>query len=108
MGDLMDKKAVDAARNEYDRAAECASIIRTSPDFLAIQSAWKSFLTSHHRVYSSKSPKSYAWWGRTVCQRRRDALLRYLFHARNADEHTMLIGFVDKIVMPQIHLTQHQ
>jgi hypothetical protein len=90
----MDKKAVDAGRKEYGRAAECVSIIRTSPDFLAIESAWKSFLTSHYRVFtkldsSLKSPKSYAWWGRKVHQRRRDALLRYLFHARNADEHTI-------------------
>jgi hypothetical protein len=94
IGDLMDKKAVEAARKEYDRAAECVTIIGTSSDFLAIQRAWKSFLTSHHRVFtkldsSSKSPKNYDWWGRKVCQRRRDALLRYLFHARNADEHTI-------------------
>jgi hypothetical protein len=92
IGDLMDKKAVEAARKEYDRAAECVSIIRTLPDFLAIQSAWKSFLTSVFTKLDrgSKSPKkSYVWFGHKVCQRRKDALLRYLFHARNADEHTI-------------------
>lgn len=95
IGDLMDKKAVEAARKEYDRTAEYVSIITTSPDFLAIRSAWKAFLTSHHRVFtklelgSKSAKKSYAWWGHKVCQRRKDALLRYLFHARNADEHTI-------------------
>jgi hypothetical protein len=91
----MDKKAVDAARKEYDRAAECVSIIRTSPDFASVESAWSAFLVANGRVFtkleqgSKSSSKSHAWWGHKLCQRRKDALLRYLFHARNADEHTI-------------------
>ena len=91
----MDKKAVDAARKEYDRAAECVSIIRTSPDFASVESAWSAFLVASGRMFtkleqgSKSSSKSQAWWGHKLCQRRKDALLRYLFHARNADEHTI-------------------
>src|ERR1700730_9651435 len=91
----MDKKAVDAARKEYDRAAECVSIIRTSPDFASVESAWSAFLVANGRVFtkleqgSKSSSKSQAWWGHKLGQRRKDTLLRYLFHARNADEHTI-------------------
>jgi hypothetical protein len=91
----MDKKAVDAAQKEYARAAKCANIIRTSANFEEVLVAWTSFLTAHHRVFtkleqgSKSSRKSRAWWGRKLCQRRKDALLCYLFHARNADEHTV-------------------
>jgi hypothetical protein len=97
----MDKKAVDAARKEYDRAAECVSIIRTSPDFASIEDAWSAFLVANGRVFaklkkgSESSSKSRAWWGRKKCQRRKDALLCYLWHARNADEHT-----IEKITGP--------
>jgi hypothetical protein len=72
----MDKKAVDSARKEYDRAAECVSIISTSPDFASVESAWSAFLVANGRVFaklkqgSKSSSKSRAWWGRKVCQRR--------------------------------------
>jgi hypothetical protein len=92
---LMDKKAVDAARKEYDRAVEQAIIIRESSDFASIQSAWSAFLVANGRVFtkleqgSKSSSKSRAWWGRKLGQRRKDALLCYLWHARNTDEHTI-------------------
>jgi hypothetical protein len=98
----MDKEAVNAARKEYDRAAECVSIIRTSPDFASVESAWSAFLVADGRIFtkleqgSKSSTKSQAWWGQKLCQRRKDALLRYLFHARNADEHT-----IEKIAGPE-------
>jgi hypothetical protein len=91
----MDKKAVDAAGKEYARAAEYVSIIRTSPDFASVEKAWSTFLVTNGRVFtkleqgSKSSSKSVAWWREKLCQRRRDALLCYLWHARNADEHTI-------------------
>ena len=36
------------------------------------------------------SPRSGAWFGQKVHQRRSDPLLYYIWHARNADEHTLL------------------
>jgi hypothetical protein len=91
----MNKKAVNAARKEYDRAAEYISIIRTSPDFASVQNAWSKFLGANNRVFkkleqgSKSSIKSHAWFERKTCQRRKDGLLCYLWHARNADEHTI-------------------
>jgi len=35
------------------------------------------------------SSKSKVWWGNKLHERRTDPLLRYLWHARNADEHTL-------------------
>jgi hypothetical protein len=91
----MDKKAVEAARIEYQRAFQNAETIRTSNDFDTIQSAWSSFLVSSGRIYtkleqgSKTANKSKTWWGEKLHFRRTDSLLCYLWHARNADEHTL-------------------
>jgi hypothetical protein len=38
---------------------------------------------------SKCSAKSQRWWSKKVYQRRTDPLLCYIWHARNADEHTI-------------------
>jgi hypothetical protein len=91
----MDKKAVDVARTEYTRAVENAALIRTANDFAKIENAWAAFLVAAGRVYtkleqgSKISAKSKAWWGKKLHERRTDPLLCYVWHARNADEHTL-------------------
>lgn len=91
----MNKKAIDLARIEYQRAAQSVGVIQTSNDFDAIESAWASFLVAAGRIYtkleqgSKASGKGISWWGQRVHQRRTDPLLRYLQHARNVDEHTL-------------------
>jgi len=91
----MDKRAVDAARTEYGRAVESAAAVATAIDFQVLEKNWTAFLVAAGRVFTKLeqgakvAPKSKAWWGKQVHQRRTDPLLAYLWHARNADEHTL-------------------
>jgi hypothetical protein len=91
----LDKVAIDAARTEYTRAAESLAAVATTNDFPTLERHWASFLVSAGRVFTKLEQgakvrsKSNAWWGSKVHQRRTDPLLCYLWHARNADEHTL-------------------
>jgi hypothetical protein len=95
----MDKEALIAARKEYDRAEEfnkkLFKAVGNKDHFNEFQNAWSSLLLSIGRIYtkleqgSKSSPKSRAWWARKLYERRHDELLCYLWHARNAEEHTL-------------------
>jgi hypothetical protein len=91
----LDQKAIDAARTEYTRAVDSLAVVATTNDFPTLEKHWASFLVSAGRVFTKLeqgtkvSSKSKAWWGKQLHQRRTDPLLRYLWHARNADEHTL-------------------
>jgi hypothetical protein len=94
----MNRKAVEAARIEFNRARdniEALATLKPAADFEEIQTRWVAFLSSADRIFnklkegSQASPKSKHWYGTKVHQRRTDPLLCYLQHARNADEHTL-------------------
>jgi hypothetical protein len=91
----MDRTAIDAARTEYTRARESLVVVATTNDFTALEKHWASFLVSAGRVFTKLEQgakvcnKSKVWWGNKLHERRTDPLLRYLWHARNADEHTL-------------------
>jgi hypothetical protein len=91
----VDKAAIDAARTERGRAADSLAVVATTNDFPTLEKHWASFLVSAGRVFTKLeqgaklSSKGKAWWGNQLHQRRTDPLLRYLWHARNADEHTL-------------------
>jgi hypothetical protein len=91
----MQKKAIDAAKSEWERAEEFADVVAKSDSFPEVEAAWKSFLIHSKRVSTKLEQgaktdgKSNAWWGRKVHERKTDPLLCYLWHSRNADEHTL-------------------
>jgi hypothetical protein len=91
----LDKAAIDAACTEYARAAESLAVVATTNNFATLEKNWASFLVSAGRIFTKLeqgakvSGKSRAWWGKQLHQRRTDPLLGYLWHARNADEHTL-------------------
>jgi hypothetical protein len=91
----MKKKAVEAARIEYNRTAESLANLMASNDFASIEKHWIAFLGSAGRIFnklahgSLESGKSGAWFGRKKHERRIDPLLSYVWHARNAEEHTI-------------------
>jgi hypothetical protein len=91
----MDKKAIDAARTEYIRASDSLGKVATTKDFSTLETHWASFLVSAGRIFTKLeqgakgSSKSRVWWDKQLQQRRTDPLLRYLWQARNADEHTL-------------------
>ena len=69
--------------------------MKASNDFSAVERHWTAFLVSAGRVFTKleqgakTNGKSSAWFGRKINERRTDPLLCYLWHARNADEHTL-------------------
>jgi hypothetical protein len=89
------QKAVEAAQAEFDRAAISLDDLAAASDFGEVERHWAAFLVSAGRIYSKleqgakTSGISQAWMGQRIHQRRTDALLSYLWHARNADEHTV-------------------
>jgi hypothetical protein len=91
----MDRKAVDAARIEFDRAFQSITDLGSATHLAEIERHWSAFLVAAGRVYTKLEqgakahPRSYAWWSQKVNERRQDPLLSYLWHARNADEHTL-------------------
>jgi hypothetical protein len=89
----MDKKAVDAARVEFNRATDSIDALGASNSFEEIQTHWTAFLTAAGRVFTKleqgSKAKSANWFGTKIHQRRTDPLLCYIWHARNADEHTL-------------------
>ena len=48
----MDKKAINAARIEYTRAAESLEVVATTNDFPTLEKHWASLLVSAGRVFT--------------------------------------------------------
>lgn len=75
------------------------------PPYLArfkfASAAWSDVLTAGNRVFAkleqgAKTGPDAGWFGQVRSQRRSDPLLRYMQHARNADEHGLRP--IDRIV----------
>jgi hypothetical protein len=94
----MNRKAVEAARIEFNRARDNIEALATrkpATDFEEIQTRWAAFLSAADRMFNKlkegaqASPQGKHWYGTKVHQRRTNPMLCYLQHARNADEHTL-------------------
>lgn len=89
----MDRKAVEAARIEFDHARQNLDEMKASNTYPEVRRHWAAFLVSTGRVFTKleqgakSNSKSIAWFGRIKHRRRTDQLLSYVWHARNADEH---------------------
>jgi hypothetical protein len=91
----MHPDAVDQALEKLERArAAVERIVALSDAPGAVEGAWVDFLLAASSIYSKLeqgakhgSGKSAAWFGRKKSQRKTDPLLRYIHHARNAEEH---------------------
>ena len=109
----MNRKAVEAARIEFNRARdniEGLATLKPAENIEEIQTRWAAFLSAVDRMFNKikdgaqVSVQSKHWYGTKVQQRRTDPLLCYLQHARNADEHTIEIvtknqlGFIREVL----------
>ena len=108
----MKRVALDKAQDHLDLASDAVSDMAAATNFKAYEQAWSQFLTQASRFYSkieqgAKGCKvSEPWFGSKKHERRKDALLSYIHHARDCDEHTidnttaisadMLTGTYDK------------
>lgn len=95
VGRQMDQKAIEHASRHMFAAAASLSTMKDSNDFQNIEANWTQFLGLAGKVFSKLeqgakcSTSSKAWFGRVIGLRRSDPLLRYVWHARNAEEHTL-------------------
>jgi hypothetical protein len=89
----MDKKAIEAARQVLAKAKGHFASMLAAKSYAEFQGPWSDFLLAANRVYTKLEQgaktdgKSVGWFGRMKHERRNDSLLRYIHHARNADEH---------------------
>lgn len=81
--------------DELKLAHEAIVRMKDASDLHQMELAWKSFLHHLDRIWNkaeahfSRSPKWGGWSGQYHKARKEDPLLRYLFQARNADEHSI-------------------
>jgi len=91
----MEKRAVEVARTHDDHAAKSLADMKAANDFPTVERHWTAFLSAAARVFNKleqgakTSGQSNAWFGRKHRERKTGPLLRYVWHARNADEHTL-------------------
>jgi hypothetical protein len=70
--------------------------MRSASDFDSFEDAWRQYLMALRKVWIKTErgcqhvrKRFEPWQGKFKRQRKKDQLLRYLKHARNADEHTI-------------------
>lgn len=91
----MQRVAVAKAENALRRASAARDRLRDASNLTQARDAWEDFLAENTKFFEKLSkgsrinPKSEAWFGRVKHERKTDHLLRYLMHARNAEEHTL-------------------
>lgn len=89
----MNEVATKLSAENLDRAVEAFDRIEAATTLVEIETAWSDFLVFANRVFSKleqgakSNGKSKAWFDSKKHERRTNTLLRYVHHARNADEH---------------------
>ncbi len=89
----MHSSAIERAQVSLEKAAEAFSKLEQASTFAEFEWAWSDFLVHSNRVFtqleqgSKASDRSRGWFSRKKGERRSDPLLKYMWEARNADEH---------------------
>jgi hypothetical protein len=84
---------VEKARTRLSEAFRNHELLKSASDYADFEVRWGAFLTSLNcafeilRQSAKGNDKSYNWISKLVYERKRDALLCYLWHARNANDH---------------------
>lgn len=85
--------AIEKASDHLEAARQSANALKLDDGFKSFERAWSDFVSQANRVYAKLEQgakgcrKSEPWFGRCKSDRKKDALLSYLHHARNSDEH---------------------
>lgn len=89
----MKRAAVSISRDLLDRARVASATIDNAKSPKEVEVAWSNFLTPAHRIFSKleqgakTNTHSQDWFKKKKVERRSNEILKYLHHARNADEH---------------------
>lgn len=96
-GIKVDPRAIQQARSRLEKAKSAVERMNSSTPLRGaeFEDAWLTFVMSAGAVYSKleqgakSNGQSSAWFGRMKHVRKTDPLLRYIHHARNAEEHSI-------------------
>ena len=84
------------AKFELRSAERALGRMRSATDFDSFEDAWRQYLVALQKVWVKTERgcqpvrESFEpWQGKCKRQRKKDQLLRYLEHARNADQHSI-------------------
>jgi hypothetical protein len=84
------------AKRELRSAEWALGRMHSAPDFDSFEDTWRQYLMALRKVWIKTErgcqhvrKRFEPWQGKIKSQQRNDQLLRYLEHARNADEHTI-------------------
>jgi hypothetical protein len=88
----MDREAFERSRDESRKAAGKLQEIRGANQLEKISELWSEYLTCIQRSYTKlriacRNGPSKGWCDKVFHTRDDDELLKYVLHARNADEH---------------------
>lgn len=89
----MNPLALQKALEKLERARAARDKLSSVKNLSSYKSAWEDFLVAYVGVYSSlqQGSKGYAksegWFSYKKGEQKRDPLLAYLYHARNAEQH---------------------
>jgi hypothetical protein len=89
----MKKSALHQAKARLQRARAALNEMERSIRFSDLDESWSIFLVSVNLVFAKLragakgDPKSEGWFARVLGEQRSDPLLRFLYHARNAEEN---------------------
>ena len=89
----MDPRAVAGAKERLDQAREAVTGLHKPTTFSQTRRDWLAFLIAANGVYQKleKGAKTYhksrEWYRKLKELRKTDELLRYVYRARNAEEH---------------------
>jgi hypothetical protein len=91
----MHNDALQKAKDRFLSARSSLKNLDSSKDYASARRFWYEFLIASNGVFSvleqgaKDNSKSNNWYAKLRRQRKDDQLLRYLHHARNADEHNV-------------------
>jgi hypothetical protein len=88
----MDGMALEAAKEKLQHAREKVAAMTAATDIRMLARLWEEFLTLQQQVFlrlkkAFEHGHSKLWSDTVINDQRSDEMLRYLKHARNADEH---------------------
>lgn len=103
----MDKKAFESATGKVSVALEKAAAMKLATEASALARLWEEFLTVQQQVFlrlkkAFEHGASKQLSDAIVNDQRSDDMLKYVLHARNADEHG--VDAVSETVQPRLSI----
>ena len=88
--------SLDAAKKELESARRALDLMKSAKSFELFDEEWRDFLNCLEKLWNKTERgcqhvknKFQPWQGKYTNLRRKDMLLRYLKHARDADNHSI-------------------